>query len=533
MASWPARILGFAVCASAFSLAYTQAPLYYSNQNQYFLHGMAHAGVGHLADDWLAGTADPTPVFSSFVAFVARFLDQRFFYVFYVLLFGVYAWSMISLFASLAHESDTRFLRWSFAAALFAVHSGLSRWASYRLVGWDYPWYFQSGLAGQYVLGGMLQPSTFGVLLLASIALHLRERERLAVVAAVVAGIVHSTYLPAAGLLTAVYAADGWKRGRPREAVALAVFAFVAVVPSLAYAAWTFRPSSAEAFAESQRLLARVRIPHHCLPRLWCDGIAVGQIAWIALGMALAWRSRLFPIMAVVVVASTALTFLQIALDSDSLALLFPWRTSAAMVPLSTTIVLARLILGVRRSLSTSTAAAVSAALIASLAVSGVVLMWTRAAYRNNDAEVPLYEFVKARQAKGDVYLLPARIPKLASATRGSFSSDFKPLAERKNDARMVPIDFQRFRLATGMPIFVDFKSIPYRDLDVLEWHRRLVWNERIYEDGNLSRDGIVEELDREGITHIVTVRGSAVRNAGLEVVYEDEHYAILRRAKP
>jgi hypothetical protein len=46
-----------------FGLAYTQAPLYYSNQNQYFLHGISQAGVGGLERDWLSNTADPTPVF--------------------------------------------------------------------------------------------------------------------------------------------------------------------------------------------------------------------------------------------------------------------------------------------------------------------------------------------------------------------------------------------------------------------------------------------------------------------------------------
>ena len=40
-------VLGLA----AFAAAYGQAPLYYSNQNQYFLHGLAEAGEGLLAED--------------------------------------------------------------------------------------------------------------------------------------------------------------------------------------------------------------------------------------------------------------------------------------------------------------------------------------------------------------------------------------------------------------------------------------------------------------------------------------------------
>src|SRR5205823_14298714 len=45
--------------AVAFAAAYGQAPLYYSNQNQYFLHGLAAAGEGYLSEDWLARTLDP------------------------------------------------------------------------------------------------------------------------------------------------------------------------------------------------------------------------------------------------------------------------------------------------------------------------------------------------------------------------------------------------------------------------------------------------------------------------------------------
>ena len=36
----------------------------------------------------------------------------------------------------------------------------------------------------------------------------------------------------------------------------------------------------------------------------------------------------------------------------------------------------------------------------------------------------------------------------------------------------MIPVGLQRFRLHTGAPIFVDVKSIPYKDVDVIEWPR-------------------------------------------------------------
>src|SRR5262245_38939014 len=76
----PATKFGF--WALVFSLACGQAPLYYSNQNQYFLRGLAAAGHGSLHDDWLANTRDPTPVFSWLVALTARFLPPATFHIY-------------------------------------------------------------------------------------------------------------------------------------------------------------------------------------------------------------------------------------------------------------------------------------------------------------------------------------------------------------------------------------------------------------------------------------------------------------------
>src|SRR4051812_47995736 len=91
MTTTPTRRLAVLLFLFGFSVAYCQAPLYYSNQNQYFVHGLAQAGRGFLADDWLATTADPTPVFSALVAFTVRYLHPWLFHVYYALILGVYA----------------------------------------------------------------------------------------------------------------------------------------------------------------------------------------------------------------------------------------------------------------------------------------------------------------------------------------------------------------------------------------------------------------------------------------------------------
>src|SRR5437016_5973332 len=87
----PSSFLRFLFCTLVFGVAYTQAPLYYSNQNQYFLHGLAWGGFGHLDEDWLAATADPTPLFSGLVAVTYRYLHLAFFHLYFLLALGLYA----------------------------------------------------------------------------------------------------------------------------------------------------------------------------------------------------------------------------------------------------------------------------------------------------------------------------------------------------------------------------------------------------------------------------------------------------------
>jgi hypothetical protein len=126
------RTLLFLLGTLLFAVACGQAPLYYSNQNQYFLHGFAAAGQGYLNHDWLANTRDPTPLFSALVTGTIRWLHPWVFYLDYALIQGVYAASLLGLFVLLVGK-EVAARRWPvFVLLLVGVHAALVRWASYR-----------------------------------------------------------------------------------------------------------------------------------------------------------------------------------------------------------------------------------------------------------------------------------------------------------------------------------------------------------------------------------------------------------------
>ncbi|MFN4260827.1 MAG: DUF6798 domain-containing protein [Gemmataceae bacterium] len=513
--------------ALAFAVAYGQAPLYYSNQHQYFLHGLARAGHGDLDRDWLANTLDPTPLFTALVATTYRFLPARAFHIYYALLQVIYVFALYGVFAYLAGERKTPGRQLAFLAGMSVIHSAFLRWLSFRVLDWDYPWYFQAGVAGQYVLGSIFQPSTFGVLLIVAVVLGTWDRPFLAVISACLAAILHTTYLLGAALLTAAVQCVLWTQGRHRQAILAGLLGLLLAAPVVAFVALTFAPTTPKTFTAAQDILVRIRIPHHAIVARWLDLIAGLQILWIVLAIFLARGTRLAPLLAIPLVLGGLLTLIQLATGSATLALLFPWRFSAVLVPVATAVVATRLVLLGGRWLDSWQASVACVAVMGSLALAGSAMVYWRLGYPTNDRELPLLDYVHAHKQPGDVYLIPVRIPDLARGPRGSLSSDFRPPQDDQLQKRLIPPDLQRFRLYTGAPLYVDFKSIPYQDVEVLEWENRLRWAERMYQGMHSQRWDMVEaELRDRGISHVVIP--AQLSWPGREPVFADDLYQVI-----
>jgi len=531
--------------AAAFAAAYGQAPLYYSNQNQYFLHGLAMADYGSLGKDWLANTLDPTPLFSWLVLGTVRLMPPWVFHLYHALLMGVYAAAMLDLYfavggcigrSSQDGLGSPSHQRWPIFAALFVlVHSAAARWASYALLGGDYPWYLQAGLASQYILGPMLQPSVFGVLLVLALSLFVRGRWILSAICIALAGSMHNTYLLPGAMLTIGMVVAMIQQGLLRDGLLMGGLTLLLVLPTAIHSMLTFEPTTPEAFAAAQDILANFRIPHHARMDYWLDGVAVLQILWMVLGIGLAWRTRLFTVLLVSFSLALLLSLIQAWTQSNLLALLFPWRLSAVLMPLATTIVLARITLS--PLLRFSPLSLVSHSLLLFLAGAGLAISFGRFAFQSPSEDVPVMEFVRQTREPGEVYFLPMKLPDRSKKPSGfvhSLSGDFKPPPAKKRDSRLIAADLQQFRLHTGAPIFVDFKAIPYKDVEVIEWRQRLEFVSEVYEQ--LGEGKVAEalaELRKRGVTHLLQLAADKeLSHPELRLIYgggEDGAYRVYR----
>jgi hypothetical protein len=391
-------------------------------------------------------------------------------------------------------------------------------------------------VAGQYLLGPMFPPSVVGVFLVFSIAAFLAGRPLLAVLCSSIALVVHPTYLLSAAWLTASYLAIlAWQR-RYRQALGLALCALALALPIVLYNALVFGPSDAETFARANSILARERFPHHCVPDQWLDETALAQTARVAVALLLVRDGRLLTILATSLLGVFLLTGVQMATDSDALALLFPWRSSVYPVPLALAIVLGRgiaLIPACRRagnatpphpqplspkgergeSLGRSvppeggtptplTLKAACLVVLAGLASVGVRQMLDAAAALGSHRDAALFAFVHQSKTADAVYLIPTRM--------------------------------ERFRLATGACIFVDYKSHPYKDRQVLEWFDRLRQAEAFYAAGAERRVAVLRDLaHRYGVTHAVVGGDDELAGQGFTEVYRDGRYRVFRIDTP
>ncbi len=507
-----ARVGAFLLAAAVAGVVYGQAPLYTSNQNQYFLHGLARAGLGLLKDDWLARTADPTPVFSFLVAVTYRNLHAFLFYVYFTLIVGAYFYSLVGITSHglSIRTSGARLL--AYLALLAGMYSALLGNLSLELLGLDLRMVLTDGVAGQYILGSILQPSLFGVFLMLSIFLFLRGKSLLAAVSAVLAATVHPTYLLGAGVLVFSYMVVTFKEsGSAGDAGLIGLAGLALVLPIGAYVYFAFRSTSLHASGVAQYVLMNVRLPHHLLIHRWLGVAAYLQMAIVVTGLYVARRSRrLFLVLLLSTVAAATLTAVQALSGSASLALLFPWRLSTYLVPISSSILAAWLVSQAwdwvirRRARVERMLVWGSYVLILALFLAGALYMRRDFADSGRDASVPMMDFVRQAKAAGDVYFIPANL--------------------------------ERFRLYTAVPVFIDRKSIPYRDVDLVEWYQRYLVATEFYRlnDPALVCDALARVSAKYSFTHVVLRGEQADGNCRyITRVYQDGEYGVYRVMLP
>lgn len=498
------RIAIFASLTILFAIAYTQSPLFTSNQNQYFLHGFAQAKVGYLEQDWLANTLDPTPVFSMIVRLSQIVFDAIWiYYLYYILLMGIYFFSLIGIASHLYSLRSSSAKFWLYSAVLILIHSAGIRFALSRTLGTNWTYIFEDGVADQRLLGPVFQPSTFGVFLILSVYLFLRKRPYWAIFCAVLAATIHPTYLLGAATLALAYLVVTWVEKRNwGDVLLIAGFALLCATPILFYLLPNFALAPASSSAQAHEILVNFRIPHHAQVRWWFDATALVKIMFVLLAIYLARKmGRMLIILSTLTLVAFSLTVVQVISESNALALIFPWRISTFLVPISIALILANLVEWsfnrIKRLRGDNEKFVITGSLIiiAFAVLVGSVRLILDFERKASEAERLMMAYVKENKSNGDIFLTPVKM--------------------------------QDFRLETGAPVYVDFKSIPYRNADVLEWYRRVQLADQFFNTGDCQ---ILQDILRsEKITRVVTENYYPGPCPQFQLVYDDVDFQVYK----
>jgi hypothetical protein len=265
----------------------------------------------------------------------------------------------------------------------------------------------------------------------------------------------------------------------------------------------SFKPSSPELLSQAQGILVDERIPHHAKASHWFGEQSVFQMLLIMLALFLVRKKKLFSLLSIPFLLASALTIVQVVTQNKGLALQFPWRSSVFLVPISSGIIVATILssclkkFGHQVSIHKRALALSLVIAILILSLSGMIGTGRRFARASDAENVPVMNFVKETKQPDDLFL--------------------------------IPIEMERFRLYTGVPIFVDEKSHPYGDNEILEWNKRILMAKEFYQSRGKPACRILSDMaPHYGITHVIIE--NALDEPGCAVlteIYRDETFAV------
>jgi len=496
-------IFYFLLASLLMVLIYTHKPLFTSNQNQYFLHGMAETGIGSLDKDWLANTKEPTPLFTALVKWTFLGLKNPvWFYIYFTVLMGIYLCSLLGILDEVFHirEDKTRFALT--VTLILIIHSAALRFILGNLFGANWTFLFDGGVAGQRLLGTVLQPSAFGVLLVTSLFCFMKDRPFWAVAFAAASACIHPTYLLSAALLIIGYMlAILLEEKNVKKALLVGLIALVLVAPILFYIYSNFW--STENALEARQILVNIRIPHHTLTGYWLDLTVLVKLSVVVLALVLVRKQiRIAIPLAVTFMGVIVFSMYQIITQNLFLALIFPWRPSTLLVPVSSSILAA--------------------------VFSGLVVKWIK---KDHERFQPILRF-----------LCLVILAVLSLAGIWGMSKDFKEKQNAQeiglyqwviensssNDRFLIPVNLETFRTGTLQPVYIDYFAIPYSDSDVIEWYHRVLSANKFYDTSSCAE--LVYLRDDEKFTYVVMEKEKVQPVCSrLTLVYEDDYFSVYR----
>jgi hypothetical protein len=295
------------------------------------------------------------------------------------------------------------------------------------------------------------------------------------------------------------------EKNSKKKSLAVGFSVLILTLPCLAYFYVQFSPTSPEIWSRTQDILVNFRSPHHMNADVWLNASAYGKVLLVTTALYLIRQTRLLPFMLLPFLVFLLSIVAQLLTSNNTLAASTPWRISVFLVPLSTGIIVAHLVAyafekfrePISKNYKTITGLSLVAVLM--LVLYGVMTQVKRHVKHYRGDSIPMMNFVRETKSSGETYL--------------------------------IPVELEDFRLYTGAPTFITFKSGAFKDAEYLEWYKRVVAASEFY----LAKDAEACKMlktfeDDYKITHVV-VPGNLPDGSCeyAHALYKDDYYRVYR----
>jgi Domain of unknown function (DUF6798) len=242
-------------------------------------------------------------------------------------------------------------------------------------------------------------------------------------------------------------------------------------------------------------------MPQHAKVTSWFGHAVPLQITVVVLAIYMMRRTKLFWILLLPLLAAMLLTIAQVITGNKGLALLFPWRISVFLVPIASSIVLASIVSAAFELLGKSLRGIgpKMIEILQAIVFFAIILIGFFGALRT-------------------VSCLNGSREGVTRYTR------FVTRTIRPGHLYLVPPDMESFRLAARVPVFIDFRSHPYKGTEVVEWfHRIQIANEFYAASGQSACSRLENIADKYGTTHVILRSDRPIPNCGsVHELYRD-----------
>ncbi|MBZ0298459.1 MAG: hypothetical protein K8J31_01905, partial [Anaerolineae bacterium] len=245
-------LIFLALVTLIFFLSYSIPPLYAVNQHTYYPHGLWLSGADYLEYDWYSRTQPAHLAFSLLIAGLnkAGLLAAGSTLIEVLLSLALIGGWWLQIYAVLTDLHEQKFTWPRPLSRLFLASVILGGVIVSWVLWWEMYFWIQTtgfrprlhfftltgGFAGQYIFGGYLQPSEFGILMLLGVGLiHLR-RPAWAVILFAIAATFQFSYFIHASIMVLIVVVWLYRTGQRTRTLRSALLYAALTLPTFVYA---------------------------------------------------------------------------------------------------------------------------------------------------------------------------------------------------------------------------------------------------------------------------------------------------------